>query len=149
MDQVWCSHKEDWRRSPAASHNNMKYKSFAVLAVTCGVGVAFFAFRSGRPTFNSSTPSAEAPTPSQPAITKAPSRAIAEAEASPARFAALALTNKLFRTAEALWREPVTEPAFARFKDWTDRYLATDAASRAGLVAEGVELAGARRENGP
>jgi uncharacterized repeat protein (TIGR02543 family) len=57
----------------------------------------------------------------------------------------MAQTNHLFRTTEALWREPVAEEAFARFKDWTERYLATDPASRAGLVPEGVELAGARR----
>jgi len=37
-------------------------------------------------------------------------------------------------------------PAFAAFRDWAERYLAAAPADRAGLLAEGIELARQRRE---
>src|SRR5580765_1632172 len=46
-----------------------------------------------------------------------------------------AKTNALFRTPEILWSEPVAEEAFARFKDWADRYLQATAAEKPALVA--------------
>jgi hypothetical protein len=46
---------------------------------------------------------------------------------------------------EARWNQPVTEPEFARFADWTRRYAqAPTAAAQASLEAEGVLLARAR-----
>jgi len=43
------------------------------------------------------------------------------------------------------WRT-TTDPAFAAFREWTARYLAADPAEQARLLAEGLELARARRE---
>jgi len=124
----------------------MKYKSFAALALVCGSGVALYLLGPDQSAVNHVEQLSRPRSQATPATTEAPSRGAAESGLSPQRFADQALTNKLFRTAEALWREPVAEEAFARFKDWTQRYLSTDAVSRAGLVAEGVELANARRD---
>src|SRR2546425_921121 len=136
------SHKEVRNRLPAGLRNNMKYKSFALWGVLCGLGIAYVFLRPDRPAGNrqSIKPSVQ----SSPAKSEAVSQAAPRPQVASPLFAALAQTNHLFRTTEALWREPVAEEAFARFKDWTQRYLATDPASRAGLVPEGVELAGAR-----
>ncbi len=122
----------------------MKYKSFALWGVLCGLGIAYLLLRPNRPAGNLSDQSIK-PSVQSPATIEALSQAATRTQAASPRFAALAQTNHLFRTTEALWREPVAEEAFARFKDWTQRYLAADPASRAGLVPEGVELAGARR----
>ena len=43
------------------------------------------------------------------------------------------------------WRQPVSEPAFAAFRDWTDRWLTADASGRKTLEVEGVRLATQRR----
>jgi hypothetical protein len=46
---------------------------------------------------------------------------------------------------EALWDQPVIEPAFAAFKEWTARYRqAGNVAARAALETEGAALAGVR-----
>ncbi len=123
----------------------MKYKSIALWGVLCGLGIAYLLLRPNRPAGNLSDQSIKSSVQASPAKIEALSQAAAQTRGASPRFAALAQTNPLFRTTESLWRKPVAEEAFARFKDWTQRYLATDPASRAGLVPEGVELAGARR----
>ena len=123
----------------------MKYNSFALWGVLCGLGIVCVLFRPNRPAGNLSDQSIKPSVQSSPATNEALSQAATRTQVASPRFAVLAQTNRLFRTTEALWREPVAEEAFARFKDWTQRYLATDPASRAGLVQESVELAGARR----
>ncbi len=84
---------------------------------------------------------------SGPAGAEVPRRTAAVPRIPISRHAVAATTNKLFRTAEILWSEPVTEASFARFKEWTQRYLNADSTKRPGLVAEGIELAAARRES--
>ncbi|MBP9902790.1 MAG: immunoglobulin domain-containing protein [Verrucomicrobia bacterium] len=76
------------------------------------------------------------PPPSQPSF--AVERRAASAPVS-------APTNALFRTASQHWRQPIAEEAFAVFHDWTERYRVASAVERAGMVTEGVALAGARR----
>lgn len=44
------------------------------------------------------------------------------------------------------WREPISEPKFGAFRDWSERYRAAGLAERPALAAEGVSLAQARRE---
>ncbi len=44
-----------------------------------------------------------------------------------------------------LWKRPVSEPAFAEFKDWTARYVAAGPAERVTLEAEGARLARVRQ----
>ena len=39
------------------------------------------------------------------------------------------------------------ESDFARFRDWTARYVVADPTAKSGLVGEGVVLAKARRED--
>ncbi|MFN3407976.1 MAG: autotransporter-associated beta strand repeat-containing protein [Limisphaerales bacterium] len=46
---------------------------------------------------------------------------------------------------DLLWRQPVHEPAFAAFREWTDRYAAADASARKALILEGEHLARQRR----
>ncbi|HAB15884.1 MAG TPA: hypothetical protein DCE44_05485, partial [Verrucomicrobiales bacterium] len=48
--------------------------------------------------------------------------------------------------ADRLWQQPIPESEFARFRDWTQRYLATPDSERQTLETEGVELAKIRRE---
>ncbi|HTH46904.1 MAG TPA: PKD domain-containing protein, partial [Candidatus Limnocylindria bacterium] len=50
-------------------------------------------------------------------------------------------------SADVRWRAPMPERDFARFRDWTDRYLAADPAAKIELTAEGLEMAKARRED--
>lgn len=52
---------------------------------------------------------------------------------------------KLRPTAESLWQTPPREPAFARFHEWTTRYLAAPINDRTALEAEGLVLAQTRR----
>src|SRR5262245_17376819 len=44
------------------------------------------------------------------------------------------------------WNEPVQEPEFARFAEWTRRYLAADVTDRRSMEAEGIRLAQQRRD---
>src|SRR3954464_11952101 len=61
--------------------------------------------------------------------------------ASPAQSAAVPANAKAVRTGV-----PAVDPeSMARFADWTQRYLQAGAGEREKLVAEGVELAKARR----
>lgn len=59
------------------------------------------------------------------------------------------LTNdaRLLPSVDVRWRDPMPERDFAQFRDWTGRYLGADAATKEGLVAEGVAKAKARRED--
>jgi len=125
----------------------MKHKTFALCAVICGFAIVFAVFHSRRPAGTPSDSSSQSPKPKvqSPATTiEALSQAV-KTPTAPPQFAALTPTNQLFRTRAALWREPAPEEAFSRFKDWTQRYLATEPASRDGLVREGAELARVRR----
>lgn len=56
-------------------------------------------------------------------------------------------TKKQLATApEKLWSTPATEPTFARFQDWVQRYQnAANESERATLEAEGVQIAAERR----
>lgn len=112
----------------------MKYKLLAVCVVACVVGLILHLSETSR---SDRKPAAPIVPP------KAQSPTLAAATASPA--VGLPLTNNLFRTTEILWREPVPEEAFARFKDWTQRYLADASADRSRLIPEGIELATVRR----
>jgi len=58
---------------------------------------------------------------------------------------ASAPTNSLFQTASLRWQQPIAEEPFAAFHDWAERYLSASASERAGMLAEGVTLAQARR----
>ncbi len=57
-----------------------------------------------------------------------------------------AVSPELLVTAATRWREPISEPAFARFHDWSERYLATSPNDRKPLLQEGVALAEDRRK---
>jgi autotransporter-associated beta strand protein len=46
---------------------------------------------------------------------------------------------------DIIWREPVTEPEFAAFQQWTEQYAAADEAVKRELAKEGQRLAGIRR----
>ncbi|MHA3769947.1 Ig-like domain-containing protein [Verrucomicrobiota bacterium sgz303538] len=46
---------------------------------------------------------------------------------------------------DELWQKPVSEPQFAAFKEWTERYLAATPDKRRDLVQEGVRLAATRQ----
>lgn len=124
----------------------MKNKLFVGLALACVAAIALVLLKSNRSEINRVDHPIAPLAQSVPAPSRTPSHEVAVTSTLIPRYAALALTNKLFRTAEVLWREPVAEDSFARFKDWTQRYLAADSANRPGLVAEGIELTAARRE---
>ncbi|HEX2750445.1 MAG TPA: PKD domain-containing protein, partial [Verrucomicrobiales bacterium] len=47
--------------------------------------------------------------------------------------------------AQRPWDRPVSEPAFAEFRDWTSRYLSAEPGARAALEVEGVRLATVRQ----
>jgi len=53
---------------------------------------------------------------------------------------------RLRPTADLFWKGDVPEPKFARFRTWTDRYMAATPAERSELEAEGVILAQKRRD---
>jgi hypothetical protein len=61
------------------------------------------------------------------------------AEVAKARAAGTASLSQ-----EELWAQTVTEPAFAAFKEWTERYGNAGQAARTALEAEGAVLARAR-----
>jgi len=131
--------------SPPASRNIMKYKSLAAISVIAITTITLWWLASEPAELNSPAPSTAPAALATPAITEAMSHVASGTITTPAHFAGRAVTNKLFRTAEALWGVPVVEESFARFKDWTQRYLATDSASREALLTEGIELAAVRR----
>ncbi|MEY4327085.1 MAG: hypothetical protein RIS24_3256, partial [Verrucomicrobiota bacterium] len=57
-------------------------------------------------------------------------------------------TPKVSASRARRWSEPISEPAFAQFSDWTRRYLSqTSPESREALEAEGQELARLRRQD--
>ncbi|TAK96422.1 MAG: PKD domain-containing protein [Verrucomicrobia bacterium] len=117
----------------------MRKKVFiALAAVTIATFVTLWIFTGAPARSNPPAPTAAArPSPTAPVVAPIPT-------ATP-NFAAAQTASPLFRTRAMVWAEPVPESAFARFKDWTQRYLSIEPASRAGLVAEGIELATARR----
>lgn len=49
-------------------------------------------------------------------------------------------------SANLRWRAALPEKDFAKFRDWTDRYLAADPATKIELTSEGLAKAKARRE---
>lgn len=119
----------------------MKHKLFAIAAFAIVGGLALFWFanadhQSGRMVTNLSPAMTGTPTNSgtpTTVMTAAPVSSIVQP------------VTKLFQTVEHNWNQPTPEETFARFKDWTQRYLVAAPASRAGLVAEGIQLATARR----
>jgi len=121
----------------------MKSKLYLASALICGAIITFLVVNHRPAGAIRNLPRAESNPPAAYTRIEAPSAT--SAGTAPQHSAAIVPTNKFFLTTEVLWREPVPEESFARFKDWTQRYLAADAASRAGLVAEGIELAMARR----
>lgn len=121
----------------------MKCKLYACLLPVCLVGVALILQLNYSD--SAGITSSQMTGQSVPTVGGIPRPDVASAQAPVSPHTIVTLTNKLFRTTEALWREPVTEDSFARFKDWTQRYLAADYANRPGLVAEGIELAATRR----
>ncbi len=78
-------------------------------------------------------------------VTPSFSQADIPAEAGTPSALVSAPTNALFRTASYNWQQPIAEETFAVFHDWTGRYLAASASEQAGMIAEGVALAQARR----
>ncbi|HYV30518.1 MAG TPA: hypothetical protein VEO53_05340, partial [Candidatus Binatia bacterium] len=55
--------------------------------------------------------------------------------------------GKLLSSRDRLWDQPVTEPEFARFREWVKRYRAADAGQKMALAAEGIRLARERRQS--
>src|SRR5688572_6660299 len=121
----------------------MKSKLYLSLALFCGAAVTFLVVTNRPAGATRSAPSPETSQLAASARIEAPSETVETA--TPPESGIIASPSKLFLTTELFWREPVPEEAFARFKDWTERYLAAEPASRAGLLAEGVELATSRR----
>src|SRR6185503_12395880 len=61
---------------------------------------------------------------------------------APGKLQAKLAAGKLPQALDVLWKNAPPEPAFADFAQWTDRYVAArDAALRARLEAEGIDLA--------
>lgn len=112
----------------------MKYKLLAVCVVACAAVLILHLNKSSQ---SDRKPSAAVVPPQEQSPTLA--------TAAPSPAVGLPLTNELFRTAEILWRESVPEEAFARFKSWTERYLAAASDDRSRLMPEGIELATTRR----
>lgn len=111
--------------------------------VLVGIG-AYAVFHIGRDTQTLGLPAVRTTAARvAPAQTEAP--VLVRTATIPVAIKSPVLPGKLFRTIESNWQQPVREESFARFKDWTERYLAAEPQSRAGLVAEGVALASARR----
>lgn len=112
----------------------MKYKLLAVCVVACAAVLILHLSETSR---SDRKPSAPVVPPQEQRPTLA--------TAAPSLATGQPLTNELFRTAEILWREPAPEEAFARFKSWTERYLAAASDDRSRLMPEGIELATTRR----
>ncbi len=125
----------------------MKRKLLVGLLLVCVTGSVLSFLKTRYPDANRVVSSKRMMPQSIPASAVVPGQTAATTQVPASRHPALALTNKLFRTTGILWNEPVTEVSFARFKDWTQRYLDTDSTKRPGLVAEGIELAAVRRES--
>lgn len=122
----------------------MKYKSFTIPVVVCLTAAAFLWTRSGlKPTRPTSPASTAGPVDAR--ATQPPPEAAIQKNAILSPATARPLANSLFQTRELLWREPVPEEAFARFKGWTQRYLDATPEDRDRLIPEGVELATTRR----
>ena len=125
----------------------MKCKLLVGLLLVCVTGSVYWFLETRQPGGKRVVPPKRIMPQSVPARFNLPGRTVATTQVPASRHTALALTNTLFRTAEILWREPVPEASFARFKDWTQRYRNADSTNRPGLVAEGIELAAVRRES--
>lgn len=55
------------------------------------------------------------------------------------------VSPELLVTAATRWKQPIPEEAFARFRDWSERYLGSAPKDRASLLQEGVLLAEERQ----
>jgi hypothetical protein len=121
----------------------MKFKSYPVLALICVAVIALLWLKTTPETNPSSRvilPPSLLPRTAVPATNQTSSTQF-QSLSQPT----LAVTKKLFRTPAILWNEPTPEQAFARFKEWTQRYLPANPTSRASLIPEGVALAAERR----
>jgi hypothetical protein len=92
------------------------------------------------------------PAPTGPAGVSQPIALASPAPPAPPSLPAVqrpVLTNeaRLMPSADRRWRAAMPEHDFARFRDWTDRYVAADSVGKAELTAEGVAKARARRED--
>jgi hypothetical protein len=96
-------------------------------------------------------PETQPPTPvlARPAdaesLPTAPSRAVQQPVVAKAD-AVNAITSNSLPRLDLQWKEPAPEPEFARFAEWTRRYLAADRTERKSLEAEGIRLAQERRD---
>lgn len=125
----------------------MKRKLLVGLLLVCVTGSVLSFLKTRYPGGDRAVSSKGMMPQSVPASAVVPGQVGATPRVPVSRHAVVAATNTLFRTAEILWSEPVIEVSFARFKDWTQRYLDTDSTKRPGLVAEGIKLATVRRES--
>lgn len=80
--------------------------------------------------------------PAPPAVGVAPAAPLV----SPARSPEPSHPARLRASTDALWRQPIPEPEFSGFREWSDRFLAASGDDRSALEAEGVALAQVRRE---
>jgi len=113
-----------------------------ILLAACGLaGLAFLGFLLRSEIKTVSSPG------TAPAVTATPStpRAGIALEKVPPLASAILTTNSLFLTASHHWQQPIAEEPFAVFHDWAERYLAAATFEQAGMIAEGVTLAQARR----
>ncbi len=115
---------------------------FATLFVVITAVLFVFSRRPVPPAPQTQTPPS-APNTFQPAPAPAPPMLAAQPATN-----AVANRRALLPRLDVLWAAPVSEPVFAAFKDWSRRYSTTgaaDAAAKAALEVEGVELARSRR----
>ena len=115
----------------------MRIKVVLFLALLLLSGLLFVALRKpARFTGPQTVPPTQAGTPpAAPDVVARDRGAVASTKSS--RVASL--------SPEALWAKPVTEPQFAAFKEWTERYRKTGTSeAKAAMEGEGVTLARAR-----
>jgi hypothetical protein len=98
---------------------------------------------------NHPEPQLPAPVLARPAVAEplpnGASRDVAHSTAAKAEAIHSAASNSLPRL-DLQWQEPVPELEFARFAEWTRRYLAANPADRKSMEADGVRLAQERRD---
>lgn len=59
---------------------------------------------------------------------------------------AATISSELRLTAVDHWKNPMPEPAFARFHDWSEKYIHSSLQDRTALLPEGIALAQSRRK---
>src|SRR5262245_41885869 len=104
-------------------------------------GLVFLCFRKPSAPDNPQAKESPQPEPSLPSVAAIANHDESEHQHQPATpKAALPAPSP-----EELWQRPVTEPAFAAFKEWTKRHeSAASVQAKEALVDEGVSLGRAR-----